>query len=172
MRYRTVVEKNKIIIIDRNLEKLNGQMVEVIVMPSESPEYWQHKYYRGYLLPAIADAMGERDTSKVHLFLKAKYLMQSVTDVGEIPKSKLRRGIYAANLQDVISMSIPLTTYVTGAVIVSDRDGNLCGYIPSLALVTFEEMKNYIYDCEKWLTEMGGSLKNEAMEVRRKWTEQ
>lgn len=169
MRFRTQIDRGMIVLKDRQLEKLNGQMVEIIVMPYDSPGYWQHKYYRGYLLPAIALALGETDSSRVHLYLKAKYLLETVKTLDEIPKNQLRRGIYACELDKIINLQIELATYVTGAILVSDRGGNLCGYIPSLALITPERMNNFLYACEKNLTEIGGSLNVEAMEVRNKW---
>lgn len=169
MRFKVEIKNGQLFIESRDLSKFNGQKVEVIIVPIGSPEYFQHKYYRGYLLPAIAEAMGERDESYVHLFLKSKYLLTKCNHVDEIPKSQLRRGIYVAQLNDLLNMSVSLSKYITGAIIVSDIEGNLCGWIPSLALVTSEKMKKFIYDCENFLTEIGGSLTVEAMEARKQW---
>lgn len=169
MRFHVEIKNNGFKVESEKLKSLNGQTVEVIVIPYETPEYWQHKYYRGYLLPAIAEALGERETSCVHLFLKAKYLLEKINNLDEIPKAQLRRGIYIAKLDEILNMSMKLTQYITGAVIVSDREEQLCGYIPSLALITAEKMNKFLYDCENCLTTVGGNLNVEAVKARDEW---
>ena len=171
MRFHVEIKNNGFKVESEKLKSLNGQTVEVIVIPYETPEYWQHKYYRGYLLPAIAEAVGERETSCVHLFLKAKYLLEKINNIEEIPKAQLRRGIYIAKLDEILNMSMKLTQYITGAVIVSDREEQLCGYIPSLALITPEKINEFLYNCEKTLVHVGGSLDKEGTNARQKWQE-
>lgn len=164
-----VTTNNEIYIKDNRLKKYAGQMVHVTVVPTDSAAYYQHKYYRGYLLPSIAETIGET-TDKVHLYLKTKYLMQTIANVDEIPKKHLHRGIYVADIVSLINMEIGLSKYVTGCIIVTENN-TICGYVPSLATVTYKEMKDYILQCETFMHEIGGSINAEGVEMRNRWQE-
>lgn len=170
MRFITHIQNSSI--REEKLAKFNGQTVEVIIIPQDSTEYYQHKYYRGFVLPAIADALGEKDASTIHIFLKAKYLISPIYSVDEIPRKQLRRGIYIAKLEDILQMKLQMTQYITGAIICYDREETICGYIPSLALISPDAMDAYISKCESFLAEVGGSLNTNAMEARRLWNGQ
>ncbi len=166
MKFITRVENSLIVIKDKTLEKLEGKIVEVEVKAKDEVEYWQHKYYRGYLLPAIARQVGEFE-EVIHIYLKYKYLFVVIDDVDEIPKKKLSRGIYVAQAKDIISMNISYAQYISGAIIVCDGD-YVIGYIPSLATISKTEFSEYLIACESFLVEVGGGLESEAEEVRQK----
>ena len=166
MKIITKVYENKIVIEDKKLQKYNNHIVEVEIKLKDDAEYWQHKYYRGYLLPAIANHIGEVP-SIVHIYLKYKYLLEIVDNVEQIPKKYLTKGIYVAKARDIISMKLQCAEYIAGTIIVHDDNDIITGYIPSLATIDKGEFNDYILQCESFLIELGGGIEGkDAIETR------
>jgi hypothetical protein len=134
----------------------NGKSGEIsIVLADETPRYFQHKYYRGYLLPAIADESFSGDREIAHAELKKILLQQPVSGWEEIPKKHRARA------------SVIFIRSVLDAGEVHDL---VRGYIPSTACLSVKEMAEYILKVEALCAEYGiqVSLPNVAAEYRRK----
>ena len=135
-----------------------GKHVDIIIEIMEKPEYFQHKYYRGGLLPAIAEASGEHNIFLSHVLLKFEYLYNEIGSIDEIPKKYMSSGIFFINEMDIESaenmVNIPCQ-YIQGVIIIHGSKGAISriikGYIPSTADLTYEEMKQYIKSCENRL---------------------
>lgn len=124
----------------KNFKKKNSLTSgEMTLEIAEGPEYWQHKHYRSkWLLGAITEAMGYVDEfgnmkdDFVHEFIiKPKFCFCPISDVSEIPerhwKQKKKCRIVVKEIYGV---------------------EKVVGYIPSCANFTYDEMKNFILECE------------------------
>lgn len=113
-------------------KKNNGKMIETTIKVIDNVTYFLHKYYRGYLLPDITDAMGETSRELIHYNLKKEFLFQKCEAIEDIPsRHKSNCQLYFINLKE--------------------DNQKFVGYIPSMAVVTLEEGRNYIIECEKRL---------------------
>jgi hypothetical protein len=134
----------------------DGKAGEItITLVDEGPRYYQHKYYRGYLLPAIADESYSGDRDQAHTELKKMFLMQPATGWNDIPKKHRSRCsvIYVREITD---------------------DGEVTdvirGYVPSTSRLNKKDMAEYILKIEALCAEYGIhiSLPTAAIEYRRK----
>ena len=110
--------------------------------------YAQHRLYRGILLPALTEAMGETNNQYTHEFiLKPEWIYR-------------KTGEYY--FEAVIFDNIPEKHQKTARMLTmhSDkiRDVLLYGYIPSMASFTKAETKDYFLFCETMLMEIGGQI--------------
>jgi hypothetical protein len=142
------------------LKSAEGHDVSVTYEVVDTPEYWQHKYFHGYLLRDIAEAQGEVDLWYLkHMVLKSKFLFHIVGAHDEIPSR------YKKNCR-IITNIVPDETNGEHEIIV--------GFIPSLADLTYDDMRDFIIKCEFLLFEdlqghLGcGSNKQEALDFRRR----
>lgn len=137
-----VINENRIVYLDSYNEKINdfklaneGHKVAVTIEIADSPEYYQHKYYRGYLLPDVTFNESEVDADYVHDFiLKPMFLKRKVNDHREIPKKYWGHCRVLMQWTDVV------------------------GYIPSTGKLTYREMREYIENVELYLSKIGGHL--------------
>lgn len=108
---------------------------EVIFSILDGPEYWQHKYFHGYVLPSIAEGQGEKDLSYIKEYvLKQEFLFVAVNDLKDIPaRHRSRARIIQRETVDS-----------DGAISVK-----IIGYVPSTTTLNFEEMKSFIVKCEE-----------------------
>ena len=155
--------------IDRFKTENNGKCIVMSLQVQDGIEYFQHKYYRGYLLPSLAVCGGEAhdernidetELAKVHVWMKRDYLYVPETDINKIPRKYFKRGytiIPKHNLDNLEPGLFPFN-FITGVIIVSNND-DVIGYIKSTADMNFSEMKEYILNCEKRLfVDMGGYI--------------
>ena len=108
---------------------------EVIFTILDGPEYFQHKYFHGYVLPSIADAQGEKDLSYLKEYvLKQEFLFVAVNDLREIPSRHRARAriIQRETVDDNGEITI-----------------KVIGYVPSTTTLTYDEMKAFIIKCEE-----------------------
>lgn len=104
----------------------DGKDVEVSYVVPDGVRYWQHKYYRGFVLPDIAEGMGEADAEYLHEFvLKREFLTIPVADYREIPP-RHHKGV---------------RIIMAGEQVVA--------YVPSMAALNFDEARAFILGCEK-----------------------
>lgn len=109
-----------------------NRWVRVTYESLSSPEYWQHKYLNGFVIPQIASAQGEADEEYVVESLKEKFLKKTYESLRDIPARQRSR----CRIMIIEKVAI---------------DGELRAekyYIPSRATLPFEEMKNFILRCE------------------------
>jgi hypothetical protein len=127
---------------DKATDKLNKfkdennlKDVDVSFEIIDHPQYWQHKYFHGFVLPQICMGMGESNLDYVCEFvLKEQLLFVSIESERDIPSKHSSR-----------------------CRIISERhiDSNgevktkLLGYIPSRSVLTFKEYKDFIIKCEE-----------------------
>lgn len=125
------------------------EKVELTFEVVDTPEHFQFKYLWGFLYPDVAEAMGERDFQYVHFECKKRFLMRPVEDWKEIP-SKHR------------SRAIILTKEVEGV-------EKIVGYVPSLSVLKFKELKTYIEQVEHFLFAdlMGHIMERRGLEEAR-----
>lgn len=106
--------------------KFVGNDVEITMVVPDGVRYWQHKYYRGFVLPDIALGMGENDIEYLHEFvLKQQFLFFTVKDYKDIP-ARHHKGIR----------------------IIMDND-QVIGYVPSMSAINYDEGKAFILKCEE-----------------------
>ena len=141
-KFNTIIAENQFIDFSVNNEselkefkKINhGKQVDVTIEIADTVQYYQHKYYRGYVLDAIAKAQGELDLDYLHEFvLKDQFLFFEVNDIKEIPKRHYKR--CRITYREVIQPDGEIITKITG-------------YVPSTSVLNFEEMLEYILKCE------------------------
>ena len=125
-----------------------GECVYEIV---DKAQYFQHKYYRGFVLPDITFAMGEISQDNIHIELKKEFLFRKVDGNYEsIPKKHRSRCIIVTQVADIVD--------------------EIVGYIPSTANLTYNEMKEFIDKCEHRLfVDLQDTFREqrEAMEYRK-----
>jgi len=107
----------------------NGKEIHISYEVIDRALYYQHKYYRGFLLLDVSEACGERDLEYVHeKILKRQFLYFDIYDISQIPK------YHRKDVQIYLS-----------------SDNVVVGYVPSTGVLTFEEMKTYILKVENFL---------------------
>lgn len=100
-------------------------------------EFYQHKYYRGYLLDPYAAACYDGDTAKAHRELKEKYLFVECNDPAQVPKRvRARAREYYERFQ----------VKETGQVLTM-----MVGYTPSTGDITRKEFRDYILKVEEFV---------------------
>ena len=106
---------------------------------NDDPLYHQHKFYRGTLLPDIADAMGEKDLQYVHIFvLKKEFLYIDVDNFNGIPaKYRSKAFVFYREIENFNN--------------VSDKRVEVVGFVPSTSDLTKEEFDEFIKKCENRL---------------------
>lgn len=118
--------------------------------------YAQHRMFRGILLPAICNAMGESNNQYCHDFiLKPEWINRKsgeyfipVTDYNEIPEKH-------QGSARVITEDVEFIHSETGEVI---KRTIVKGYVPSMARFTKAESKDYLKFCEMILEEVSGHI--------------
>jgi hypothetical protein len=95
-------------------------------------EYWQHKYYRGYILPMIALAQGELDIEYVHQELKDKFIKYQYIDLRDIPSRHRSRCRIIQIDRVTIDGEVKSEKY----------------YVPSMATLNEQEAREYILKTE------------------------
>jgi hypothetical protein len=110
-------------------ENHEGEHGEVIFEIIDQVRYFQHKYYRGFLLPDVAFFFCEDEYYVHEVELKQRFLFREVmnNDWENIPSKY--RGKCRIVMQDDI----------------------VIGYIPSTGALTYQEMKDYILQVENLL---------------------
>ena len=97
---------------------------------NDDPLYHQHKFYRGELLPSIADAIGEKDLQYVHIFvLKKEFLYIDVDSFDQIPKKyRSKAFVFYQELEN--------------------KRVDVVGFVPSTSDLTKEEFDDFIKKCD------------------------
>jgi len=119
----------------REISIVNGKCISE---KRDSIKWYMHKYYRGFLLPALTDALGEVNTQYVHDFILKPEWIERATgaryliyyDYNEIPKKYTKDG---------------------GANIYRFNDGKSFAVLPSMSTFTIQEAKDFILFCERLL---------------------
>ncbi len=133
------------------LKKANEMMnVIVTVEVVDTPAHFLHKYFHGYLLPAIALYQGEVSEAKLKLELKKEFLY--------IPINGDLKGIQYKH-------SKRCNIYVKEIIQDGEVKAYVEGYTPSTGDITHKEMKEFIVKCENRLfVDLGGALKVEGQD--------
>jgi len=132
LRYSDKEAKEKFVAF---MEKHNLKKFEVVFTIVDTPEYFQHKYFHGYILPVIAEGQGEKDLVYLKEYvLKQEYLFTPVNDLREIPSRHRSRAriIQREHVDEHGEVTV-----------------NIIGYVPSTTTLTFDEMKAFILWCEE-----------------------
>lgn len=125
-----------------------GELAEVTIkiIKKDKPEYWQHKYLNGCVIPALAEESFSGDVFLCTLEMKKRFLKIDCCGYEEVPeKHRDSRTMFIFN-----------------------QNEELIGYIPSRANIDPDMMKTFIRDVESLLFETQASLSNEAYEYRKK----
>jgi len=109
------------------LKKHQNKNISLAYEAIDSVRYYQHKYFHGYLLPDLIDAMGDYNARKL---LKEMFLKTSIISFDEIPQ---RHG--------------------KNCVIVVNEEGNPLHYTPSMSVLSLKEMDVFIKRCELFLVD-------------------
>ena len=131
------------------IEKNEGRRgIREIRIEEDSVKYYQHKYYRGYLLPPIARECFDGDEFKTHIEMKKRFLWREVKEYQEIPRKHRDR-------------CIPVWK------ITEDGEELLIGYLPSTGDLTEREMREYIILVEQFSFDMAmNTIPEEGIPVR------
>lgn len=119
----------------------------------------QHRLFRGLLLPALTEALGESNNQFVHDFiLKKEWIYRQtgnyyfeVKDYSEIPAKHQGSARIISRIESVMGERLQI-----------QRVEKICGYIPSMANYTKAETKSYLKFCEVLLEEIGGQIPTES----------
>jgi len=138
--------------IIKNVNIKDGKCIHIITNDISGQ---QHRLYRGLLLPALTEALGETNNQYAHEFiLKPEWIYRKT---GEY--------YYKVDKFD----DIPVKNQSSARVITSNElshyiakfnvmDYKIIGYIPSMANFTKSDTKEYFKFCEVMLEEIGGSI--------------
>jgi len=114
----------------------------------------QHRLYRGLILPALTEALGESNNQYVHDFiLKPEWIYR------QIGKYYIPISCYAD-----IPEKHRATARINSERVTIDKFGEPCteiqfyGYVPSMGNFTRAETKDYFRFCEVLLEEIGGAI--------------
>lgn len=119
----------------------------------DNVSYAQHRLFRGLLLPAITEAMGESNNQYVHDFiLKPEWIYRQIGQY-----------YYPANGYNAIPEKHQGSARVIEYFELKDGDNFkpervVVGYVPSMAKFTKSEAKDYIRFCEIILEEVSGNI--------------
>jgi hypothetical protein len=122
--------------IEKFKKKNEGKKILIQFKIADTPEFFQHKYYRGYLLPDITRALGEMDQEYVHRYiLKKQFLFKEMKELNKISmipqKYRAKCVMYTAKVKK------------------DNKEFDVVyGYSPSIADLTFREFYDYIIQCE------------------------
>lgn len=118
----------------------------------EKVPYGFHKWYRGYLLPTIAQSLDKKEIKRMHMMLKYDYLREAIDGWENIPDRYLKSGI-AIITKDYLSKD--KTKFInnflqvpSGRNIVILEKYSPVEIIKSNAVLTQKEMRSFILDCE------------------------
>jgi hypothetical protein len=126
---------------DKSEEKINKfkddnnfKEVEISFEIIDHPQYYQHKYFHGYVLQQIAMGQGESNLDVVCESLKQEYLFVEIDSMKDIP-----------------SKHIGKCRTISERVIDANGEVKLrfLGYVPSRSTLTFKEYKDFIIKCEE-----------------------
>lgn len=110
----------------------NGKCVS---MRTDNIKAAYHRLYRGFILPAIVEAMGETNPNYVHGFiLKPEWLTRAIGEPA----------YYYDSFNDM-----PEKYQTSGRTFKSDMGGY--GHVPSMKTFTMKETKEYLKFCEHLL---------------------
>ena len=116
--------------------------------------YAQHRLYRGILLPALTESMGETNNQYCHEFiLKPEWIYR-----------KTGKYYYEITCYEDIPVKHRSSARINSERVTIDKFGEPCteiqfyGYIPSMASFTKAEAKDYFLFCETMLMEIGGQI--------------
>lgn len=114
-------------------------------------EYYQLKYYWGYLVKPLAMQSFDNDSEKAHWFLKERFLFYKCDNEDEIPSSHRKRcAKYFYNV---------------------DGKNIFIGYVRSLSTLKHDEMDEYILKVENYLMDLGLlGIDSEGKKIREKIT--
>jgi hypothetical protein len=125
--------------------KKNNEKDFVITIEAVSKaEYYQHKFYRGILLPSIADCIGEKSLNYVHNFVvKKRFAFYPIEEnnISKVPK-KHQKGIIF--LQEEREKFDSITGEITEYNVIS-------GYLRSLSTFDSKEFQKFNDEVEHWL---------------------
>jgi hypothetical protein len=121
----------------------NKKGVVIYRIDPEKTQHYQHKYYRGYVVPPFAQESFGMDEDEAHDFLKEKFLFYPVSKLSDIPH-RFKEGCnkyyhYSVNKE-------------TG-----EEIRRLVGFTPSTAKLTKDEFKEFITKSEMFTWEITGT---------------
>jgi len=119
----------------------------------------QHRFYRGLILPALTEALGETNNQYVHEFiLKPEFIYRQTGEyyykVEKFDDIPVKHQSSSRVITEIIEMVTPEQEYFNKTEII--------GYIPSMASFTKAETKDYFKFCETMLEEIGGQIPTES----------
>ena len=141
--------------------KNEGLIFDISVKPvSQDARYWQHKFYRGYLIPAIAAESFDGIEAKAHYELKKMLLFVQVSSWEEIPSKHRDK----------------CTPLLRQTVVDGEVKDELYAYIPSTANLTKKEFEDYIKKVEVLATDLqlsfvdkdGNNVEKQAADAKRR----
>jgi len=111
-----------------------------------------HRLYRGLILPALAEALGESNNQYCHDFiLKPEWIYRQTGEyyfkVEEYSDIPVKHQSSARILSEYIYKESPAV-----------KECNIYGYIPSMASFSKSEVKDYFKFCSILLEEIGGCI--------------
>ena len=112
----------------------------------------QHRFFRGLILPALTESLGESNNQYVHDFiLKPEWIYRQTGEyyfkVEEYSDIPVKHQSNARILSEYIYKESPVV-----------KECNIYGYVPSMANFTRAETKDYFRFCEVLLEEIGGQI--------------
>lgn len=126
-------------------ENNDGKDVAIsIKLGGDSVAFWQHKFYRGFLLPCVANESYSDNEQLAHFSMKKMFLLRYCNGIADIPKEYIERAILIAAGDDIMA------------------------YIPSTGDLSYQDMAKFILDVEGLMLEFMPGLDSEGKKARDK----
>lgn len=135
-------------------EGKEGEIIYKII--ERDTQYYQQKWYHGFLIPPIATESYSGNRFETHIRLKEMFLVRSVSSFSDIPRKYQSRAIPVYDIFYSDDLIEPKKVLV--------------GYIPSTKNLTEAEMGKFILDVENFIAEEGFQIgyKEHEYEYRRR----
>jgi len=131
IKYKSDKSENK---LSKFKDDNNFKDVDISFEIIDRPQYWQHKYFHGFVLPQIAMGMGESNLDYLcEMVLKQQLLFVPIESERDIPKRHIGKCRTVSKVQYLDGEEIIITI----------------GYVPSRSTLTFKEYKEFILKCEE-----------------------
>jgi hypothetical protein len=121
----------------------NKKGVVIYRIDPETTQHYQHKYYRGYLVPPLARESFSDDESDAHDYLKEKFLFFPVKKTSDIPEK------YRSRCNKYYHYTFDKET--------GEEKRTIVGFTPSTGDLTKDEFKQYIKKVELFINDIVGT---------------
>jgi hypothetical protein len=119
--------------------------IKLKIVSDKNVKHHRHRYYRGAVLPLIAEESFSGDLFEAHIYLKKRFLFIRAESLSEIPERHKN----------------------SASIFIFDGEA-LRGVIPSCGNLTDDEMRQYVIQVEGLMFDLQASLTADQINLRKK----